>query len=181
MRRVIRPLVAALVAILACAGPASAASRHHQVWRTIIRLIPLPGGGTIIHVHGAGHGRMTVLSRDTIAAAAVRDIDADGDLDIIASGGQGLVVWHNLGAGRYALAPSPAKRSLDRRSAPGIAAARESDRTSGISEERQQLAAENWPLTARVTPAVCLIPSVTIRVHCPAADTHAGRAPPARA
>jgi hypothetical protein len=180
MRTPVRSLIATLVAILALAGSASAAVRHHGGhWQHQVRLVPLPGGGTSIHV--GGRGRAVVLSAEAIGAAAVRDIDADGDLDIIASGGNGLVVWRNLGSGRYALAPPPAKAKLRHRSGPGIAPLRTPARASGLSEQRQQLAAAPSTLTTRIGPARSSAAPHHIVVHTPAARSHAGRAPPSRA
>ena len=133
MRTPVRALLAAVVAILALATPAAAAVRHHAgIWQHHVRLVPLPGGGTSIHVGGRGSLRTVILSPEAIAAAAVRDIDADGDLDIIASGGHGLVVWRNLGAGRYALAAPPDEGKFSRRFGPGLSAFRSAGQTSGL-------------------------------------------------
>ena len=182
MRTPVRALLATVVAILAVATSASAAVRHHGgIWPHHVRLVPLPGGGTSIHVGGRGSVRTVVLSRESIAAAAIRDIDADGDLDIIASGGGGLVVWRNLGAGRYALAPAPATTTFHDRFGPGLAPSRSGGQTSGFSEQRQQLAAAGSTLTTRVAPAISSATSQHTIVHAPAARPHAGRAPPARA
>jgi hypothetical protein len=182
MRTPVRALLAAVVAILAVAMSASAAVRHHAgIWQHHVRLVPLAGGGTSIHVGGRGSLRAVVLSPEAIAAAAVRDIDADGDLDIIASGGNGLVVWRNLGAGRYALAAPPGKGKFSRRFGPGLAPFRNAGQTSGLGEQRQHLAAAQSTLTTRVAPTLSsAAPHHTI-VHAPAVRPHAGRAPPVRA
>jgi hypothetical protein len=182
MRTPVRALLAAIVAILAAVTSASAAVRHHAgIWQHHVRLVPLPGGGTSIHVGGRGSLRTVILSPEAIATAAVRDIDADGDLDIIGSGGNGLVVWRNLGAGRYALAAPPSRGKLSRRFGPGLATFRNAGQTSGLGEQRQQLAAAQSTLTTRVAPAISsATPHHTI-VHAPAVRPHAGRAPPVRA
>ena len=162
--------------------PAAAAVRHHAgIWQHHVRLVPLPGGGTSIHVGGRGALRTVILSPEAIAAAAVRDIDADGDLDIIASGGHGLVVWRNLGAGRYALAAPPDEGKFSRRFGPGLSAFRSAGQTSGLGEQRQQLAAAQSTLTARVAPAIASATRHHTVLHAPAVRPHAGRAPPVHA
>jgi hypothetical protein len=182
MRTPVRALLAAVVAILAMATPAAAAVRHHAgIWQHHVRLVPLPGGGTSIHVGGRGSLRTVILSPEAIAAAAIRDVDADGDLDIIASGGHGLVVWRNLGAGRYALAAPPPKGKFSRRFGPGLAPFRSAGQTSGLGEQRQQHPAAQSLLTTRVVTAISSATPHHTVVYGPAVRPHAGRAPPVRA
>ena len=128
----VQRLAAALLTLLAFAAPA-AASGHHHGPRAIasVKLVPLPGGGTLIHVRGAGDGRAVLHSPYLIAAAAIRDVDADGDLDVIADSGRGLVVWRNLGSGRYVLAAPPSKERLHRRAGPGLPGRTPADRELG--------------------------------------------------
>jgi len=181
MRTFVQRLAAALLTFFALAAPASASGHHHGARPfASVRLINLPGGGTLIHVHGAGPGRAVVQSSDAIADAAVRDVDADGDLDIIASSGHGLVVWRNLGAGHFVLAPAP-KHKPRRYAGPGLAPSRRSTQASGLGEQRQQLAAARSRLTTRVVPAASAAPQPATSTHTSVTRTHAGRAPPAHA
>lgn len=180
MRRFVQPVIAAVLAMLAVAAQASAAAHRHAPWRNPVRLVPLPNGGTSIHLSGTDVRPTVVLSADPIATAAVRDVDADGDLDIIASSGHGLVVWRNLGTGGYALATPPATRKLHRRTAPGLAPAGQSTEGSGLGEQRQQIAAADSTPTTRVVPATPPAAPVRTVLRSPISRTHAGRAPPLR-
>ena len=181
MRSLVQSLAAALLTLVALAAPASASGHHHRPRSfTSVRLIDLPTGGTLIHVHGADYGRTVVQSPETIAVAAVRDIDADGDLDIIASSGHGLVLWRNLGAGRFVLAAQP-NHKPHRRAGPGLATPRESTQGSGIGEPQQQLAAPHTRLTTRVAPAASPIPPPATSPRASSSRAHTGRAPPIHA
>lgn len=181
MRRFVQPLIATLLALAAIAAPASAAARHHRSHAPAsVRLVQLPGGGTLIHVRGADQGRTVVRSSDAIAAVAVRDVDADGDLDIVASNSRGLVVWRNLGAGRYTRAEAPSTRPLHPHAAPGLAPSRASVQSFGLNEQRQHLAATRRALTTSVVPAVSPSSPAAPLVRSAACPTYAGRAPPVR-
>ena len=181
MRTFVQRIAAALLTLFALAAPASASGHHHPPEAfASVRIVNLPSGGTLLHVHNPGYGRTIVRSAEAIGAAAIRDVDADGDLDIIASTGSGLIFWRNLGAGRFVLAAQPAHR-LHQRAGPGAAASRESTQTSGIGEQPQQLAAPGSRLATRVAPArpATLPPDTSPGPSVSRA--HAGRAPPIHA
>ena len=92
MQSLVHRLAAALLTLVALAVPAPASGPHHRPWSfASVRLVDLPTGGTLIRIHGTGCGRTVLQSREAIAVAAVRDVDADGDLDIIASNETGLL------------------------------------------------------------------------------------------
>jgi hypothetical protein len=181
MRSLVQRFAAALLALVALASPAYGSGQHEgRAWFATVRLITLPHGGTLIHVHGSGYGRTVLRSSEDIAAAAVRDVDADGDLDVIASSGHGLVLWRNLGAGRFVLA-APPTRKVRHRAGPGLAVPRTPAQVLGAGEQPRQLAAPPSTLTTRVAPAAAPIPLPDSCPRTPATRTHTGRAPPVHA
>jgi hypothetical protein len=167
------------MALLAFAVAASASTPDHASRGShSVRLIHIPGGGTIIRVHESGQRRTFVLSPEMIAEAAVRDVDADGDLDIVATSGPDLVVWRNLGSGRYVLAPAPSRHKFHHRSSPGLAPSRLTSQTSGLGEQRQPPASASSTATAKVSPAASAAHQSVSATLASASPIHAGRAPP---
>ncbi|HTI36477.1 MAG TPA: VCBS repeat-containing protein [Vicinamibacterales bacterium] len=179
MRALLHSFVATLLAFVASGPAVAAAGRHHGAHHTPVRLVQLGDGGTLIRVH-VDDRRTFVLSREEIAAAVVRDVDADGDLDILANTAHGLVLWRNVGQNQYVLA-NPARRTLTRRAGSGLAPSRQTSLGSGFGEQRQQFAAQHQALPARGLP---LAPSPCQQgtfIRSSACRTYAGRAPPVNA
>jgi hypothetical protein len=68
--------------------------------------------GTIVAVKLRGRPRPRLLrSVERLVAIVIADVDADGDLDILASTiRQGLLMWRNVGRGHFVLARIPKAR-----------------------------------------------------------------------
>ena len=174
-------LIGLLICALALGWPASAQVRTHHAhatWRAGLHLVPLPSGGTLIRVHSPGEVHAVVVSEEAIAAAAIRDVDSDGDLDIVANGGRGLVVWRNLGQGRYVRAAPAPPRSIHSRPAAGLSALRQVTLGSGVGEQRSHVAAAvSWLASQRLPAVPPLIARSRAFVSQPC-GTYVGRGPP---
>lgn len=89
----------------------AAAHSHHERRIHSVTLSP-DGGGTLIAIRFVDRARPRLLHlAEPVDALAVRDVDNDGDLDILtASNTRGLVLWRNAGRGHFELAGRPSKR-----------------------------------------------------------------------
>lgn len=69
-------------------------------------------GGSLVAVKLRGRSRPRILrSVERLAAIVIADVDADGDLDILAATiRQGLLLWRNAGRGHFVLARLPKAR-----------------------------------------------------------------------
>jgi hypothetical protein len=109
-RRAFAPVLAALL-LLAVAVPASAGGRMSAHARKITRVaVQTEGRGSLIAVTYSGrrHHVRFLHSPAPIDRVAVRDVDNDGDPDIIAAPHNGdILVWHNKGQGAFDLATLP--------------------------------------------------------------------------
>jgi hypothetical protein len=109
-RRAFVPILVALV-ILAAAVPASAGGRSAARARKITRVaVQSEGRGSLIAVTYSGrrHHVRFLHSAAPIDRVAVRDVDNDGDPDIVAAPHDGdILVWHNQGQGAFDLATMP--------------------------------------------------------------------------
>lgn len=103
---VIFALLAVLWAASAEASPAPLDTRIDAV------RIADRADGSIVSVKLRGRTRPRLLrSVERLAAIAIADVDADGDLDILAATiRQGLLVWRNAGRGHFVLARLPKAR-----------------------------------------------------------------------
>ena len=106
-RRLLLPALTLLV--LAAAGhTAYAAGRHCHPSRHARETVSARTLGSVIAVtYGRGASQRTSLLRTPAAIdrVAVRDVDNDGDLDVVAAPRDGSVLlWRNAGHGRFSLA-----------------------------------------------------------------------------
>jgi len=94
-------------------GTVEASNRRHHSRRIASITVTPEGSGSLLAVTFAGRGQPHLLrTQDRISAYTVADVDNDGDLDILAaSSGQGLLLWRNLGRGRFAVATLPPARA----------------------------------------------------------------------
>jgi hypothetical protein len=149
--------------------------RHRTHSRRAV-LQDFAGASRLIRVHGVG-AETTLFAPEPVAAVAVRDVDFDGDLDVLAASTRaGLLVWRNDGQGRFALASPRRERP---RPGAGLSAEPEINQSLGASDDRQH------PSVLRVPACV----SSLLRDHAPPPSrpagfrgqqtTPSGRAPPA--
>jgi hypothetical protein len=138
--------------------------------------------GSVVSVKLRGRARPRILrSVERLVAIVIADVDADGELDILASTiRQSLVLWRNAGRGHFVLARLPKARdalarvprvSRDKRTLahdePGEGAADEAvSRADGSGDP---LVLQSFVLSESFTPLA----------QCRVAPT--GRAPPSRA
>jgi len=101
------------LSLLAGARPATAESARAPLDPRIhsIGLADRPDG-SVVSVELQGSTRLRLLrSVEHLAAIVLADVDADGDLDILASTiRQGLLLWRNAGHGHFVLARLPKAR-----------------------------------------------------------------------
>jgi len=114
-RRAFVPVLVALV-LLAAAVPASAGGRASARARKITRVaVQSEGRGSLIAVTYSGrrHHVRFLHSTAPIDRVAVRDVDNDGDPDIVAAPHDGeILVWRNKGQGAFDLATMPRNERL---------------------------------------------------------------------
>lgn len=154
------------------------------------------------HCHGSRHGRETVSATtdgsviavtyqrgdaqrvrflqvaEAIDRVAIRDVDNDGDLDIIAAPRDGrLLLWRNAGHGRFSLASLPRGRSLASRG-PRFERVQRGDDGWQWGVEHHGAAMPRAPAIATVVPIalVRIPPQVSLR--SAALPSSSGRAPP---
>jgi hypothetical protein len=125
--------------------------------------------------HGADPARpLAAASIDEVRAA---DLDADGDLDLVAAGHDGLRTWINV-SGRF-VEHSPTRAILRHHTAPGFTTARRASHIEDavVSAERLGLLSAAAPvpfLEARSQLRPAISPSLSSRP----LDAGASRAPP---
>ena len=105
------PLAVAAFSVLLLGWVTAEASPRHRRPHPIRTVqVEADGAGAVIAVEFVGRHRPRVIHSATpVDAVAVRDIDNDGDLDILASSSSdGLVLWRNAGRGRFVMARAPA-------------------------------------------------------------------------
>jgi hypothetical protein len=103
----------AFSAVLAVSRPASADPARTPLDARIDAIrVSDQADGTIVSVKLRGRARPRILrSVERLAAIVIADVDADGELDIVAATiRQTLVLWRNAGRGHFVLARLPKAR-----------------------------------------------------------------------
>jgi len=180
-----RALLLALTAWVAGVTAASAAPlgfHAHQTRLSAITFSPL-GSGSAIRITYAGRMRPLVRvieSADPIDALMVADVDNDGDLDILASARDGLVLWRNAGNGQFRLATAPLHRLV---SAPDarIGRCHHGDAPIQAGDDRYDAAMPRAPAVTAVDPVPARFVVNFVCVPVPARQRPSGRAPPLHA
>jgi hypothetical protein len=109
-RRILAGTLLLLLAI-AVPGVAAAHSRHERRIHSVT--LKPDGAGTLISIRFVDRTRPRLLRlAERVDAFVVRDVDNDGDLDILAaSTTRGLLLWRNAGRGHFVLAERPQRTS----------------------------------------------------------------------
>jgi hypothetical protein len=132
--------------------------------------------GRLIRIEDAG-SNTTLLSPEPVAAVAIRDVDFDGDLDVLAASSRyGLMVWRNDGNGGFALASPRHERP---RPCAGLSAERGVSQCLGPGDDRQHPTVLHLPTRTRSLPHVHGPPVARSAGFHRQSTTRSGRAPPA--
>lgn len=109
-RRLLAPALTLLLFAVAV-QPASAAGRRCHASRHARETVSARSFGSVIAVtfkRGASQRTHFLRTPALIDRVAVRDVDNDGDLDVLAAPRDGsLLLWRNAGHGRFLLATPP--------------------------------------------------------------------------
>ena len=109
-RRLLAPALTLLLFAVAV-QPASAAGRRCHASRHARETVSARSFGSVIAVtfkRGASQRTHFLRTPALIDRVAVRDVDNDGDLDVLAAPRDGsLLLWRNAGHGRFLLAAPP--------------------------------------------------------------------------
>jgi hypothetical protein len=145
-------------------------------------------GGSVAPAYAAARGERHAIRRQLrllqthhrFAHVAVRDVDNDGDLDILAAprDGGGVVLWRNAGHGRFKLAVVPPTRHGVHRQRSRFVRVQRSEDGWQCGDERYDAAMPRAPAAAAASsstilglpPAAFVPPSFVPR--------SSGRAPP---
>jgi len=183
-RRFALPVLAVLM-IIGSVLPVSAASRRTSRVRHISRVtVHAEGRGSVIAVTYATGPRQHVRFLHSSAAidrVALKDVDNDGEQDILAALHDGeLQLWQNKGYGRFSLAAVPHDVKVVAERGPRFVRLKHADEASQWSDERYDATMPRAPavvsaglVTAPALPAPFLAPSVSV-------PSSPGRAPPSR-
>jgi hypothetical protein len=177
-------LTALAIVLLMCAAvPAQAGPRRH-VERHVARVsVSAEGTGTLIAVTyktGAREHVRFLHTRTPIERVAVADIDNDGDLDVLATPRDGvLMLWRNAGHGRFRLATVPGRTShLDvRRSR--YERLQRSDDGGQWDDDRYEAAMPRGPDFVAAAPVALVRSASVVFVRPVSGRRSSGRAPPA--
>jgi len=102
--------LALLAGVRAVSADASVSAMNPGI--VAVRLADEAAGSVVaVKLSGAQHAPVLRV-RDHLASVALADVDADGDLDILAASTRaGLLLWRNAGRGRFVLARLPKPRN----------------------------------------------------------------------
>jgi hypothetical protein len=180
LRRLLLPALTVLL-LAAAAQPVFAAGRHCHRSRHARETVSARTYGSVIAVtyqRGASQRVHFLQLTEAIDRVAIRDVDNDGDLDIIAAPHDGrLLLWRNAGHGRFSLASLPRGRRLASKG-PRFERIQHRDDGWQWGVERYGAAMPRAPAVATVAPIaiVRVTPQVSLRsAPLPASS---GRAPP---
>jgi len=182
LRRLALPILTVLL-LMAAAVPASAAAgrrpliRAHRIAHVSVRS---EGRGSVIAVTYSGRRKHVrfLHSAAPIDRVALRDVDNDGQPDIIAAPHEGeILLWHNRGHGSFTLAvlPRPVAAAKTRgpgfRAQPNEAGWQWGDLRYGAAMPRAPAIVASVPVSFVRTPVASLDPPDPFR-------PLSGRAPP---
>ena len=168
-------LVAALVALTAWRAPAGARMHpwHAEPVRSRSAAAVLPEG-------------FTLPSSDvdlTVSSIVAADLDADGDLDIVAServsGSLAILVWENDGAGKLTRRQPAQRKALDSAPASPSFEQHQSGTLASIQPDNQAVESGAADLQATIAERSSARPRAP-DVASPAFDALRSRAPPSR-
>jgi hypothetical protein len=175
-----RLLAGALLVLLAIAVPGVAAA-HPRHERPIHSVTLRPErAGTLIAIRFIDRARPRLLHlAERVDAFVVRDVDNDGDLDILAaSNTRGLLLWRNRGRGHFELAGRPSKHP-SRPPQPTIGHRTANSDDPAASDDRYDATAPRGPGPAHSEPAIRFAPSLILFHSASVARSRQGRSPPA--
>lgn len=171
----------ALLLLAVVASPASAESRRHASRHGDVTVSARSDGSVIVVTYIRGPSQRTRLlhAAAAIERVAVRDVDNDGDLDVLAAPREGrLLLWRNAGHGRFSLVSPP--RTVHPLAPTGLRFERVHRQDDGW-----QWGAERYDVAVPRTPAVVTVARIAI-LRLPLFDPprrasqrpSSGRAPP---
>jgi len=166
-----------LVLAIAIPGVAAAHSRHERRIHSVT--LKPDGAGTLISIRFVDRMRPRLLRlTERVDAFVVRDVDNDGDLDILAaSTTRGLLLWRNAGRGHFVLAAGPSERPARPPQRTIRHRASEKDGPAA-SDDRYDATAPRGPGPTQAEPAIPFAPRLVV-FHCtPAFHSWYGRSPP---
>jgi hypothetical protein len=182
-RRPVLPVLTILL-LIASAVPALAARRPaHQ--RHIARVtVQAEGHGSLIAVTytGSRHHVRFVHSAAPIDRVAVTDVDSDGEQEILAAAHEGdLLIWRNLGHGRFTLATPPRDPRLVPDRGPRFVRVKHADDGSQWGDERYDAAMPRAPAATALGPIAAILTPAPVPPQIVAIRSSSGRAPPSLA
>ena len=180
LRRLILPVLTAVL-VVGTVVPAAAARRSGHAHRIARVSVQAEGHGSLIAVTFSGslHPVRFLHSRAAIDRIALRDVDNDGEPDILAAPRDGhLLLWHNQGHGQFLLATVPPDANAVPIRGPRFVLFRAADGEWQCGDVRYDLAVPRAGPRAAVAP-LSLVRAALVSVHSPVPVRHlSGRAPP---
>ncbi|HWJ55202.1 MAG TPA: VCBS repeat-containing protein [Vicinamibacterales bacterium] len=142
-----------------------------------LAVLLLAGGVTPASAGPESRPHQPRITAGAVGWLAVRDVDNDGDLDILVAQNGVIRLWRNGGHGRFALATLPTHLSLGARS-PRLVAVDLPEEGPQWDDDRYDAAMPRAPAIAAVIPvALVRLPS-PVALHPVSLRPSSGRAPP---